>query len=384
MKRYDFSLVENGINARIEKGILPGAAVCVNIGGERVYDYCAGYCDVEKRTPLAPDAIFRMCSMTKPITAAAVLIQQDRGIISVKDEVKKYLPDFANRKVGYVDGDGKVRIKEDAKRDMTIEDVLTHGSGLGAGPLHDATFPFELRSEGASLAEVVNAYLDMPLDFSPGESQFYSALAALDLAARIVEITSGMPYEDFIKKNIFDPLGMKDTGYTLSDEQKARMVPLYRLNDEGSAITRTGEVFGHQGFAYGSVSGATGLMSTLGDYSLFAEMLCGEGEYKGVRILSQNAVRAMRKPHYPDGFADMNGFFNWGYAVRVRSEAEDGVQELTPGSYGWSGAYNTHFWVDPVRKLTAVLMSNLDNAGGAGSQTAFEFECNVMRSLKKA
>ena len=380
-KKYDFTKVKDALEARIQKGIMPGAAVCVHIGGERVYEYCGGYSDVEKRTPLASDAIFRLCSMTKPVLAAAVLLQQDRGKLSVKDTVKKYLPAFANRKVGALDKDGKVRIVGDATRDMTIEDILTHGTGLGSGEVGEATYPSALRAKTTSLAEMVDAYAEMPLDFSPGEKQLYSAIVAPDLAARIVELTADMPYETFLQENIFKPLGMHDTGYTLTKEQLARVVTLYRLNDEQDGMTRKNVPEGHEGFPLGSVSGATGMFGTRDDYAKFAEMLCGEGEYRGVRILSKEAVRVMRTPFYPMGFCGMDVYSNWGYTVRVRSEALANVQELTPQSYGWSGAYNTHFWVDPQRKLSAVMMSNLDNAGGAGSYTAFEFECNVMRSI---
>lgn len=379
---YDFSSIKKGIDGRIEKGILPGAVLCVNLNGERVYDYCGGFSDVENKKPLCSDAIFRLCSMTKPITAVAALVQQDRGKLNVRDEVKKYLPQFANRKVGALRDDGKVRIVGDASRDITIQDILRHGSGLGSGPVGDAAYPIDLRTKTTSLAQMVDAYADMPLDFSPGEGTFYSALTAFDVVARIVEITSDMPYEDFIKKNIFEPLGMTDTFYVPSEARLARLVPMYRLSDNKDSITRLPFTEAHQGFPFGSISGCTGLMSTLNDYSRFAEMLCGEGEYKGVRVLSRQAVRDMRTPGYPIGFGGVSEFFNWGYGVRVCSESKTDVQELTGGSFGWSGAYNTHFWVDPELKLTAVLMSNLDNAGGSASETAFEFECNVMRSLR--
>ena len=119
------------------------------------------------------------------------------------------------------------------------------------------------------------------------------------------------------------------------------------------------------------------------DYAAFANMLCAGGEYKGKRILSSEAVGKMRAPHYKVGFAGISHTFNWGYTVHVRSVRLPGEQELTDGSYGWSGAYNTHFWVDPKNKLTAVFMSNMNNAGGSGAVTAREFEYNVMRALEK-
>lgn len=386
MNGFDFSLVKEATDARIARGILPGAVLCVNIEGKRVYEYCAGYSDVENKTPLRKDAIFRLASMTKPIAVAAVLREQDAGRLSVKDNVSKYIPAFAQTvKVGKLDEHGNVVFDKKAARELTVEDLLTHGSGLGAGPVGDKQLAEGNRTHWHTLEEAAAGYAKWYLDFSPCTSQFYSALTALDVAARIVEITSGQSYEAYLKEHIFAPLGMKDTTYHLRAEQKTRLVPMYRLSDAADGITPEPHFgyAGHDGFPEGCESGCTCLFSTMEDYSKFAEMLCGEGETNGVRILSREAVRAMRTPYFEDGFAGMNPYFIWGYAVRVRCAAKDGEQELTPGSYGWSGAFNTHFWVDPARKLTAVYMSNLNNAGGAGAVTAFEFECNVMRSLKK-
>ena len=161
-------------------------------------------------------------------------------------------------------------------------------------------------------------------------------------------------------------------------------MPLYKLSDSADSISLTDVKTAHEGYAENCVSGVTGLIGSMDDYSKFAEMLCGGGQYRGVRVLSEKAVEKMRTPHFPFGFAGMNEFFDWGYGVRVCSAKKSGVQELTPGSFGWSGAYSTHFWVDPVRKVTAVYMANLDNAGGAGAATGFEFERNVMRALENA
>lgn len=382
MRQYDFTEIQRHTDDRIEKGILPGAVLCVNTEGKRVYEYLAGFSDVETRIPLCKDSIFRLASMTKPITATAVLIQQDRGLLSVKDEVRKYLPEFANRRLCRLDQDGNVADAGAAEREITIEDILTHSSGLCSGDAGFKQFSEKVRARSHCPSEIMPHYAEMLLDFSPGNSQFYSPLVALDLVARIVELTSGTEYESFLRKNVFEPLGMVDTCYRLTPEQKKRVVPMYRLSDAADSITRSAFTSGHEGFPDGCVAGVTCLHGTMEDYSKFAEMLCHDGK-NGERILSENAVRSLRSPHFSDGFAGINRFFNWGYTVRVREGDKDGEQELTPGSYGWSGAYNTHFWVDPVRKVSAVYMSNLDNAGGCASVTAFEFECDVMRAIKK-
>ncbi len=383
MKKYDFSQIAKSTDERIARGILPGAAMCVNINGKREYEYIAGFSDVENRVPLCRDALFRLCSMTKPITAAAALIACDRGLLDIRDCVKKYLPQFASRKVGCIE-DGKAVFCRDAARDITIEDILTHSSGLGSGEVGDLQLKDLRRDKYVLPRDIVEEFSKMYLDFSPGESQMYSALAAMEIVVRIIEIIGGESYGDFVQKNIFDPLDMQDTGYVLTPDRKARLVPLYKLSDSADSISLTDVKTAHEGYAENCVSGVTGLIGSMDDYSKFAEMLCGGGQYRGVRVLSEKAVEKMRTPHFPFGFAGMNEFFDWGYGVRVCSAKKSGVQELTPGSFGWSGAYSTHFWVDPVRKVTAVYMANLDNAGGAGAATGFEFERNVMRALENA
>lgn len=381
----DFSAAASCVDARVGKGILPGAVISVAFDGKEVYRYTGGYFNIEKKIPLTDKAVFRLASMTKPITACACMILQDRGMLSVKDKISRYLPSFKKMYVGKII-DGKVTTAAEAAREITIEDVLTHSSGLSSGEVGNAEYPLYGHKAGKGLAETVEGYSRMRLDFSPGSSQMYSPAVALDVVARIVELVSELPYEEFLKKNIFEPLGMTDAAYNLSDEQWSRVPPMYRLNDEATAVTEAdyGYKRGFHGFEAGYPGGAAGLFSTADDYVRFAAMLANEGEAYGARILSPQAVEQLRTPHFPIGFAGMHEYFDWGYCVRVVQKKTGGVQELTPGSFGWSGAYNTHFWVDPQRKLSAVYMSNMDNAGGSGAITAFEFECNVMRAIEKA
>jgi len=384
--KYDFSKVKDDISARIAKGILPGAIATVSIDGEKVFECVEGYSDVEKRTPLSKRNIFRLASMTKPITAVAALILQDRGVISVKDNISKYLPGFEHMYVGKLTPSGEVITDREADRQITIEDILTHCSGLSSGAVGNAEYPLYGHKDEKSFKETVEGYSKMHLDFTPGSSQMYSPMVALDVVARIVEIASGMPYEKFLIKNLFNPLEMNDTVYSLSDEQWSRAVPMYMLDGDVTKITKTEEECdykkGFKLFSAGYTGGAAGLWGTSGDYVKFADMLVNKGKSNGVRIISEKAVEKMSAPHYEIGFAGMNEYFNWGYCVRTVHKQTDGVQMLSPGSFGWSGAYNTHFWVDPVLKLTGVFMSNLDNAGGSGSATAFEFECDVMNEIK--
>lgn len=381
---YDFSCAGKAVDDRINRGVLPGANLCVDIGGERVYEHTVGYSDISLKTPLRRDDIFRLASMTKPVTAVAALIQQDRGKLDVHDEICKYIPELKGGRVGRLSESGEIIACEKISREPTIEDVLTHGSGFLSGEVGDRQFEKCGRMTKERPKDAVKCYEGLYYDFSPGTSQFYSGLAALDLVVRIVEKTSGQDYETFLKENIFEPLGMRDTGYRLDSSRQKRLVKMTRLSDDATYITAQDfGLEGHLRFHYPCVSGCTCMFSTLDDYAAFANMLCAGGEYKSRRILSRAAVDAMRTPHYKIGFAGMSAVFNWGYTVHVRSARAPGEQELTEGSYGWSGAYNTHFWVDPKHKLTAVFMSNMDNAGGSGAVTAREFEYNVMSALEK-
>lgn len=379
----DFSGVKRVSEERIQKGILPGVTQIITLNNTPVYEYTGGFCDVENKTPLTKDAIFRLASMTKPITVTACLILSDRGKLSVKDKVSKYFPEFSFPKVGKL-VNGEVVYDKDALREMTVEDILTHSSGLGSGEVGDRQYSQLDISAYKSISERAASYGKWYLDFSPGEAQAYSPLVALDVVSGIVELVAGMPYEEFLQENIFEPLNMADTGYRLNEKQASRLVKMYDLTEKADGlIPRKMTSGGHDGFKMGDISGASGLFSTRDDYMNFACMLCGGGEYKGVRVLSERAVEYMRKPHFKFGFCGMDEYSDWGYAVRVRSAEKKFVQELTPESYGWSGAYNTHFWVDPIKKITGVYMSNMDKAGGAGAITAFEFECETMRAFHK-
>jgi CubicO group peptidase (beta-lactamase class C family) len=384
VKEYDFSKIGIDNKKRIEKGILPGVNLAIGINGKRVYEYNDGYSDIEKKTPLRKDDLFRLASMTKPITATAILILQDRGLVNIKDNISKYIPKFKRMYIGKLDDNKNVVKNFEALREITIEDILTHSSGLCSGEVGEIQYKKLGHKEGKNLKQTVEDFSKMFLDFSPGTSQLYSGAVALDVVARIVEIVSKMPYEEFLKENIFNPLQMKDTTYTLNVNQYKRLVKMYRLSDDVKYLNEINlGKKGHDLFPEGYTGGTAGLFSTLDDYMNFTNMLCNKGQFNNKRIISEQAVKMMATPHFENGFAGMNDYFNWGYAVRTVNASKDDVQMLSKGSFGWSGAYNTHFWVDPVQHLSAVYMSNMDNSGGAGAITAFEFECETMYALRK-
>lgn len=216
-----FLPIKEVISERIEKGLLRSAIIGAYKDGKPIFKYNIGCVDKQ---------IFRLASMTKPITAVACLKCAEMGLLSTKDRVDKYLPSFANRKVGQVI-DGKVEFLKDSDTPMTIEHILTHSSGFASGVVGERQL--DINNFSGSLKERVEKYATWYLDFESGKSSAYSPICALDIVARIVEIVSGMEYFQFLRKYIFEPLDMVDTVYRINDEQKKRLVPMHYLNDDG-------------------------------------------------------------------------------------------------------------------------------------------------------
>ena len=232
--------------------------------------------------------------------------------------------------------------------------------------------------EQSCLREAVEHYSRSALDFEPFSAQFYSAIFGFDVLARIVEIVSGMQYNDFIRENILEPLGMDDTTFTPTDEQRGRLIPMHDYVD-GKAVAVDFPVGGmFEGLPLAYFMGGAGLAATMSDYSRFADMLLNYGEYNGKRIISRELVEAMGTPHVPHEIMPYSE--RWGLGVRVI--VDDEYKRLPVGSYGWSGAYGTHFWVDPENKITAIYMKNSRFDGGSGAETAAHFEEDVTNSFE--
>lgn len=369
-------LVEERFQEYVNSGKLTGIAYAVNYGAEECAYGTIGYADLARTKPMQTNTVFRLASMTKPITACAVLIAEERGLLSIDAPIGKYIEGFAHGGVGVMEN-GAACFSHSA-REITIKDCLTHSSGLGSGVVGDFQFnripkPYDLRKN-------VYAWNGAFLDFEPGSRQAYSWGVAMELLAYIVERTSGMPYAEFLKKNIFEPLGMSDTSYELSGNMSERLAEMYRTGEDGRLQSVDLGVSGFEAFECGYPGGSAGLFSTLEDYSKFARMLANNGSLYGKRILTKNSVRKMRTPMLPKTLDGINEYFNWGLGVRV-CEKRGEKQPLSDGSFGWSGAYGTHFWVEPETGVSAVLMLNKADVGGSGSPYSAEFERLVEKSL---
>jgi CubicO group peptidase (beta-lactamase class C family) len=360
----------------IDKGAIPGVTLLVAREGKTVYFEALGYQDREKSIPMKPDAIFRIASMTKPITSVAVLMLAEEGKIDLLATVSQYLPEFKDVKVGVEKVDpstGKPALSlEDPQRPMTVQDLLRHTSGLVYGPfgnslVHQAYNKANLFDNNQTLAEFVTKLSKLPLAHQPGTVWEYGM--STDVLGRIVEVVSGMPLDRFIEDHITKPLGMPDTGFYLSAAQAPRVAEQQVDRTTGKRpgassvenLTKEKQKF---------FSGGGGLLSTASDYARFCQTLLNGGELDGVRLLSPKTIAVMTSDQLPPGVPrygfrgvdaedvaptpEMGQSFGLGFAVRT-----DVGRNPLPGSVGhyfWGGVYGTGFWVDPQEKLFAVMM----------------------------
>ncbi len=363
-----------------------GIGICVKQGGKTLYKKYHGkksYATGEALTEANGDeTLFRLASMSKPITGAAALIQVSRGLLDLDEPVEKYLPDFAEFDIGELDAEGNIVITGKARHKMTLRILLNHTNGLGCMPVGDKQFNAMTAEDRQDIAHVVDCIGRSVLAFEPTEGQMYSAVWAFDVVARLIEMTSGLDYATFLQKNIFEPCGMVNTTFAPTPDQWARMIVMHN-RVEADGVVRSvdrpmipGCVF--ENFPVTWFSGGAGLASTLPDYVKFAEMLCRGGVTEdGVRILPAELVREMGTTVIPEHV--MPAWERWGVGVRVIMPCHGW---MPADCFGWSGAYGTHFWVDPHNDITVTLMRNSGFDGGAGAATANQLEQDVYAALE--
>lgn len=376
MKIIDKDKLENTLKKRIEgdvnSGRVGGASVCVMQDGECVYKNCFGYKDVETREILTSDTVFRMASMTKPITAVCIMILEEQNRISVDDPISKYIPDFAHMNIGETDRDGNIKKLEEAKRPLTIRRLLSHKSGFESGDIGYKQREKMTAEDKKTLKTAVEFYKNLLLEFEPETDTRYSPVGAFDVLARIVELVSGKDISDFAEENIFAPLGMNNTTFAPTEEMWGKMAVMHDYKDE-TAINSDMPRCVFADFPPTYHCGGAGVVSCLDDYTKFAQMLLNEGEYNGVKILSAESIKKMTEPNPP---AECKKYSElWGLGVRVNRNGF--YKRLPEGAFGWSGAYGTHFIVDTENKITAVYLKNSLFDGGSGAITSAHFEEDV-------
>jgi CubicO group peptidase (beta-lactamase class C family) len=381
------------VERHIAAGSFSGAVALVARNGKIGYHEAFGQMDIEARKPMVKDGIFAIMSMTKVVVGVATLMMMEEGKVRLQDPVSKFIPEWKNMTVAVSlpaapagrgaaaapaaapGGRGGAAVEPryysvPVEREVQIRDLLTHTSGVVSGTNSNFANRAVAAGPKETLADYIPRLAKIPLEFQPGTRWAYSAAAGFDVLSRVVEVASGMPIDRFVKQRIFDPLEMKDTTY-VAPTGNPRLVKLY---------SRTGDRLQpaqYPNFVNGIYfSGGGGLFSTPADYAQFAMMLANGGELNGKRLLSPRMVELMGSVFAPDTLPGRPKGESYGLSVRVVNDPVARNSFLSEGSFGWSGAYGTHFWVDPKQKLAAVVMTQTSN-----QEFLRDFENMVMQAV---
>jgi len=354
------------VQRNIDAGEITGAVSLVARNGRIEYLVAQGVSDLARSAPMKKDAIFRIASMSKPITAVAVLMLVESGRMRLTDPLSRFIPAFRNLAVNVSRPPAPAlalpppgatppppqTFLVPAAREVTVLDVLTHTSGIMSGPMSTAAGDALLQGRQPRGLKWTEDLAVVPLEFQPGSQWAYSPIAGFDLLAHLVEIVSGQSFDEFTAENIFRPLDMRETFFWPNDAERARLVGNYVKSANGlTARENPDALSGERYFA-----GSGGLMSTAESYARFGMMLANGGELNGVRLLSPRSVELMCSAFIPDTLPGRSPGEGFGLGVRTITDPVARITTLSKGSFGWSGAYGTHFFVDPTRKLVGILM----------------------------
>ena len=362
------------IQGHIDAGDFSGAVTLVARKGRVVHFDAHGFADIDAKKAMSKDTLFRLASMTKPVTAVSILMLLEEGKLVLSDPISKFVPAFKNPKVAVWnlpnDPAGAGLRLVPASREITIQDLLTHTSGLAngfEGPAGDYVRRANLPS-GGSLDERVTRAAALPLNFQPGTQWEYSPSTGFDTLGRIVEILSGMTLDQFFKTRIFDPLGMKDTFFTVPANRAADVTVAYVRGEKGLTRPPAPAAPASRAAASGPYfSGAGGLTGSTADYLAFSQMLLNGGQLNGARLLSRKTVELMTAD--ATGPLDLRNYagdqvlkgYGFGLGVRVRRSTGDNGWMGSIGDYGWAGALGTYFWIDPKEQLIGIVMIQTRN-----------------------
>jgi len=366
----------------IDAGRFPGTQLMVYRRGKIVHSTVQGFADVERKVPVKDDTIFRIYSMTKPITSVAFMMLVEEGRVALDEHVHKYIPEWKNLGV-FVAGTSPAFLTKPPSRPMQIVDLMRHTSGLTYGFQQrsnvDAGYREKKIAEAGTLQSMIDDLAKMPLEFSPGEAWNYSV--STDVIGYLVGKISGKPLERFLKERIFNPLGMNDTDFFVPADKALRFAACYSADPQGGmtfhATERKGTLTLQDDPTRSSflsppsfISGGGGLCSTSADYLTFCRALLNGGELGGVRLIGPKTLALMTSNHLPGGRdlpamsrslfseATYNGMgFGLGFSITMSP-----AQTLIPGSageYSWGGAATTSFWIDPAEELIAIFMTQV-------------------------
>lgn len=361
------------LDEMVGNGFVAGANCMVLLQGKEVAYYEAGYANLEKKQRIQRDSIFRLYSMTKPITAAAAMLLMEEGKIDLLDPVSDYIPGFKNQMVSSEE-------LVPANRPVNLHDLLSMTSGLvycGNQSLAEVetTKVFEEMIEkmytdkALTTLEFAEGIAKAPLAFQPGEKWQYGSSA--DLLGAVIEVASGMKFSDFLQKRFFEPLGMKDTAFYVPKDKRERFTTVYMDSDEGLVpyLGHNLAIMNDMAIAPAFESGGAGLVSTIDDYAAFATMLINGGVHNGLRILAPKTVEYLttatltnKQEPYMEGWLGLAGY-SYGNLMRVMTKPNHAIFNASLGEYGWDGWLGAYFVNDPSNELTFLLMQQKKDSG---------------------
>jgi CubicO group peptidase (beta-lactamase class C family) len=369
-------ITEHITRAYMEPGKLAGCQVLVARHGHLAYHRNFGTLVVGGDRPVTDDSIWRIYSMTKPITSVALMSLYEHGRFKLTDPVHRYLPEWRDQRVSVVNADGTLQLVE-PERPVQIRDLLTHTSGLSYGwdlahPVDQLYGEAGVRGGDIDLETLVKLLGDLPLKFNPGTAWHYSL--ATDVCGRLVEVLADQPFDAFLQEHVFDPLGMPDTGFTVPPESLDRFTANHGRQPDKSLVVTDDPYDSIYGKPRPLLSGGGGLVSTMGDYARFCEMLRLGGELEGHRVLGPETLRFMTRNHLPGGAAidDLAisalsdvGYEGVGFGLGFATTLDPVVTGVigSAGDFYWGGAASTIFWVDPVQDLFVIFMVQLTPSG---------------------
>ncbi len=366
------SQIDRVLQEYVNNQWISGATALVVKDGKIIYHKSIGYNDLQAKTPLAKDAIYRIASQTKAITSVGVMMLYEQGKLLLDDPVSKYIPEFKNPKVldQYNEKDTTYTTIP-AKKEISIRELLAHTSGIGYAQIGNAKMNAIYGKAGVVggigvhdtmvLANKIKILGSLPLFHQPGEQWTYGLNT--DVLGYLIEVVSGMSLDQFFRTRIFEPLGMKDTYFYLPAAKRARLVTLYTENKE-KKLEKAPAIYQLNGNMYTDYpahngayfSGGAGLSSTAYDYALFMQMLLNGGTLNGKRILSKASIRMMTSNQL--GQVPFRSGNNFGLGFEIVTESNSGKTPLSPGSFYWGGMFSSSYWIDPKEKIVAQLFLN--------------------------
>lgn len=356
--------LDRGIQSVVDEGRVAGMVTMLARHGTVVHSASFGYQDADKQIPMQSDTIFRIYSMTKPVTGVAMMILYERGLWNLDDPVSKHIPEFAGLSVAEESDDGEITLVP-ADHAMTMKELMSHSGGLTYGGFSQSAVDTlyqqtNVLDSNSSQQAMIDKLAAIPLRQQPGSMWHYSV--STDVQGYIVEKLSGQTLPEFFEEQIFRPLGMVDTGFYVTAEETDRFVKeVYRYGSNGELVPSPGLMLRDYSKPHARPSGGGGLVSTVSDFMSFAQMLLNGGEHNGIRILSTETVELMRTDHAPTtrgmGAIQLPPGTGFGLNVAITVNPASSASPLGAGSYWWAGIGGTWFWIDPVNDLIFVALT---------------------------